>query len=199
MPRDEDPLMSASPPSSKNMTELDRRSLRRLHGLVEDLQTLGSLLLLKTKNAFQTERRGEVDFPAAILQGCTDDFDGELFEGQVQDFFALAKRQVALVKASDLEALEASIRNAEMEMSIAAASDESLGMVRQRLELIATDRQKRFDVLKQIVEEVCLREMNLYVDLKEPDKGQTLLLQPTSALGLFGLALKKAGESLPIG
>jgi hypothetical protein len=92
------------------------------------------------------------------------------------------------------------IRLAEMEMSIAVASDQQLGMVRKRLEIIATDRQKRFDILKEMVEEVCLREMNLHVCLQAPDPQRTMVLADTSsAKGFLGMPLQMAGEPLPVG
>ena len=202
MPRDEDSLTTASTiPISK---DLDAVSLRRLDTLVENLNLLGTLI--KNKNAFHTDKRSDVDFPASVFKGCSEDFDGELFRCQVQDFFAIVQRQRAIVEDrqqstgfSVVEALESKIRNAEMEMSLAVASNQSLEMVRQRLGLIATDRQKRFEVLKQMVEEVCLREMNLHVCLEAPPKEKTLLLQQTSAFGLFGFVLQQAGEPLPIG
>ena len=126
-----------------------------------------------------------------------EEFDGELFHCRVQDFFTLVHRQRELVSGVDI--LESKIRKAEMEMSLAVASNQSLEMVRQRLELLATDRQKRFEVLKQMVEEVCLREMNLHVRLEAPGQEKTLLLQNTGALGVFGRELQRAGEPLPIG
>jgi hypothetical protein len=207
IPRDEDSLVSSNNEpvtSSKSDNDntppsLDPGSMRRLQKLVKNLQLLGTLM--KTRNAFHsTDKRSDIDFPANLIKGCCEDLDTELLICQVQDYFTLVNQQTRLVKEHDLEeSLEASIRQAEMELSIAAASDQSLEMVRQRLEFLATDRQKRFDVLKQMVEEVCLREMNLFVDLQAPEKCRTLLLQPTSALGLFGTALLKAGEPLPIG
>ena len=206
VPRDEDWLVASmnDPITSKTDSDntppsLDPRSMRRLQKLVKHLQMLGTLM--NTKSAFHcTDRRSDIDFPANLIKGCCEDLDTDLVMCQVQDYFALVNQQTRLVKEHDLEeSLEASIRQAEMELSIAAASDQSLGMVRQRLELLATDREKRSEVLKQMVEEVCLREMNLFVELQAPEKCRTLLLQPTSALGLFGKALVKAGEPLPIG
>ena len=177
---------------------MDAASLARLDRLLDNLQLLGSLV--KNKNAFHTEKRHDVDFPASVIKGCREDFDAELFRCQVQDFFTLAKRQREIVeKHNIIEAMEVKIRSAEMETSLAVASNQSLEMVRQRLERIATDRQKRFEVLQQMVEEVCLREMNLHVALEEPSRDKTLLLQNTSALGLFGYTLQQAGEPLPIG
>ena len=177
---------------------MDAASLSRLDTLLDNLQILGSLI--KNKQAFHTEKRSDVDFPASVIKGCRDEFDRELLRCQIQDFFAIAKRQRDIVEKHDIiEGMEAKIRIAEMETSLAVASNQSLEMVRQRLELIATDRQKRFEALQQMAEEVCLREMNLHVRLEAPSKDKSLLLRKTSALGLFGFALQQAGEPLPIG
>ena len=65
MPRDEDSLTTASTiPISK---DLDAVSLRRLDTLVENLNLLGTLI--KNKNAFHTDKRSDVDFPASVFKG----------------------------------------------------------------------------------------------------------------------------------
>lgn len=195
MPRDENSLIA---PQNPVPTDMDAVSTLRLDALVANLRLLGKLI--KTRNAFHTDKRGDIDFPASVTKGCTEEFDGELLHCRVQDFFTLVKHQRELVGRQDVvENMEGKIRSAEMEMSLAVASNQSLEMVRQRLELLATDRQKRFEVLKQMVEEVCLREMNLHVQLEAPGQEKTLLLHESSALGLFGYELQKAGEPLPLG
>ncbi|CAB9530123.1 expressed unknown protein [Seminavis robusta] len=207
MPRDEDvyhisastSTSSLTSVSNNKTTDMDVDSLHRLDQLVDNLRLLGSLMK-NHKNAFPTDsKRSDVDFPASILKGCTEEFDGELFHCQVHDFFTIVKEQRHAMESGDVERLEAEIRKAEMEASLAVASNQNLEMVRQRLELLGSDGQKRFDVLKQMVEEVCLREMNLHVSLTAPDPCKTLLLKPTSALGLFGYHLQRNGEPLPIG
>jgi hypothetical protein len=51
-----------------------------------------------------------------------------------------------------------------------------------------------------MVEEVCLREMNLYGSLAPPDPKEALELKATlSATGLFGTLLQNNSETLPIG
>jgi hypothetical protein len=207
MPRDEDSChmpsieMEAASSKSAQSQEMDAPSVRRLDELVENLRLLGSLMK-NHKNAFPTDKRNDVDFPASVLKGCTEEFDGELFHCQVYDFFTLAKMQCDLIEGVPnrrVERLEGEIRSAELELSLAVASNQNLEMVRQRLDMLATDRKKRFEVMKQMVEEVCLREMNLHVCLTAPDPQKTLLLKQTSALGLFGFHLQRNGEPLPIG
>ena len=218
MPRDDDPYPSIHTTTSSSNSlpkDMDPDSLRRLDTLVDNLKLLGTLI--KTKNAFHTDKRSDVDFPLSVSKGCSEDFDSELFHCQVQDFFAIVRRQRTIVEDrkpyskplhprshipppfSTVEALESKIRSAEMEMSLAVASNQSLQMVRQRLEVIVKDRHKKFDVLKQMVEEVCLREMNLHVRLDPPHKDRALVLTSTSALGVFGDSLRAANEPLPLG
>lgn len=170
---------------------------RRLDSFVQTLEILGKLCTIK--NAFYSEKRSDnIDLPVAIVKGCSE-FDVELFRCRFLDYHDLVMQQKKLVQSSSFEALGEEIRLAEMEMSIAAASSQSLQVIRQRLEVIDTDRTKRFEVLKQMVEDVCFREMNLFVVLQAPEKTRTLVLQETSAIGLFGIPLQMAGETLPIG
>ena len=165
-----------------------------LERFVEQLQTLERLC--DTRGAFRLEKKMELDIPSSIVRGWAD---FELFRCQFLDWHTMAQRQQELTRRTDFEELAESIRRAEMEMSIAVASDQSLEKVRQRLEIIATDREKRLKILQEMLEEVCLREMNLHVKVVAPDRQQLLALQSTSALGIFGLPLQMAGEFLPIG
>ena len=87
------------------------------------------------------------------------------------------------------------IRKAEIEVSIAVASSQALYMVRQRIEQIENDRQKRFDIMREMVEECCLREMDIRFHLVPPEKDCILELpEIQSAPGLFHPALEMAGE-----
>ena len=53
------------------------------------------------------------------------------------------------------------------------------------LSTLRADRDKRFEVLKEMVEEVCRREMNLHVELLAPDKDLTLELPSTMFLAFM--------------
>jgi hypothetical protein len=154
--------------------------------------------LVVTKNAFHTDRRTDVDIPSSIVRGCTS-FDNELFQCYFQDWYTLVKRQKELTSKTDFSQLAEKLRRAEMQMSLAVAPVESLEVVRQRVESIASDRAKRFEILNEMIHEVCLREMNLHVKVISPERTKPLLLRPTSALGIFGVPLQIRGESLPIG
>jgi hypothetical protein len=195
----------------------------RVDQFLSQLQNLS--LLVKTKNAFSTTKAQssssqsnsssqqqqqqaasssgsssttDVDFSFSILKGCTEQFDEELFKCQLLDWFAIVKRQHALQHATSHLADE--IRNAEMNLSIAGvASEQSLKLVQERLEKMQSDRQQRLEVVKELVEEVCVREMNLYVTVLEPNPRQSLVLKETSAVGFLGIPLRMAGEPLPVG
>jgi hypothetical protein len=180
----------------QSTADADMSVEERLEDFLRQLQILGTLC--KAKNSFDTEKRSEVDMPSSIFKGCTE-LDDELFSCQFLDWYAIVQRQQELRSVKDFGELADEIRKAEMEVSIAGATQQSLSVVKQRLELIATDRQKRFEVLKEMVEEVCLREMNLHVQVNAPDPKRTLILPDTSAVGFLGIPLEMAGETLPVG
>eukprot|EP00547_Thalassionema_nitzschioides_P002909 CAMPEP_0194199312 /NCGR_PEP_ID=MMETSP0156-20130528/377_1 /TAXON_ID=33649 /ORGANISM="Thalassionema nitzschioides, Strain L26-B" /LENGTH=518 /DNA_ID=CAMNT_0038924195 /DNA_START=52 /DNA_END=1605 /DNA_ORIENTATION=- len=116
--------------------------------------------LCQTRHAFTSEqRRGDSSFdvPSSLIKECTK-LDCQLWEAYCLDWFDLVRRQNMLSEGFDT--LSEEIRQAEMEASIRAASAESLGMVRDRLERLTKDRELRWEVLQDMVEEVCAREMN---------------------------------------
>lgn len=168
--------------------------LVRLNTLVNQLKLLGTLC--KTRRAFVTEKRGEIDVPSTIGKSCNQ-FDSELFEAQCEDWYDMVQEQHALV--ANFEDLSEQIRRAEIEKGISQANETNLGALRQRLELIASDRRKRYEVLRETVEEVCRREMNWHVKLLPLDKECVLSLPDSSVLGVYGPSLQMAGERLPIG
>jgi hypothetical protein len=72
--------------------------------------------------------------------------------------------------------------------------------VKQRLENLIADRGIRLQVLQGMLEEVCLREMNIYVSVSAaPDDQAPLCLPTTSEVGVFGKALQLDGYPLPVG
>jgi hypothetical protein len=160
--------------------------------------------LVKRKNAFAAikpssnhQQQHHVEFNAAIVKGCTESFDVELLKCQLLDWFSMVERQQVL--QTENGDLPDRIRQAEMAMSIAGAPEQSLNMVKERLERMQADRKLRLDVLKELLEDLCLREMNLYVQVTGPDPKQSLVLKKTSAVGFLGIPLQMAGENLPIG
>jgi hypothetical protein len=182
-------LLHGTTPSSLTVNQ-------RLDEFVRQLKMLRMLCF--TRNGFASEKKlSESDIPPSISKGC-DEFDSRLFSCQFQDWFTMVNKQHELLQNKDFAALADEIRRAELELSIAGAA-KSLDVVQQRLEMLALDRKKKFEILKEMVEEVCLREMNLYVKVVAPAPERTLLLSDTTALGFLGLPLIMAGESLPIG
>ena len=88
------------------------------------------------------------------------------------------------------------MRKAEIEVSIAMASRQALSVVQQRIDQIVQDRLKRFEILQEIVKEVCLREMDFHLDLKIPSKDFILELPRIETVsGIFEPALRLAGEN----
>lgn len=171
-----------------------RSNSERIQAFLAQLNTLNQLC--QTRNAFSLEKRGDLELPSSIIKECTT-FDPELWEAYCDDWFELVTRQHELAK--DFSNLQDLIREAEMAISIKAASKQALEVVKQRLEMISQDRQKRFDVLTTMVEDVCWREMNLHIRVMDPAKNKVLKLPNTSVLGFLGLPLLLAGESLPKG
>lgn len=182
----------------EDATRGDREeTLQRLGRLVKELSILGRLC--EVKHAFVIEKKSDhVDLPSSIVRGCTQ-FDAELFQCHFEDWYSCVSRQQELTQQTDFDMLAEKLRRAEMQMSLAVAPPSSLEVVRERVKMITADREKRFEVMKEMIEEVCLREMNWHVRVSAPEKTQPLVLQPTSALGVFGLPLQMAGERLPIG
>lgn len=168
--------------------------MARLTTLVAELKLLGTLC--KTRGAFVTDKRGDIDVPSTIAKACSQ-FDDELFVAQCEDWYDMVREQHALV--AEFGDISEAIRLAEIEKGISMANEANLGALRQRLELIAADRRKRYEVLRETVEEVCRREMNWHVKLLPPEKDLVLTLPDTSVLGVYGPALLAAGEALPIG
>lgn len=184
-------------PTNGTYFTLERDESKRIDIFVQQLQTLQELC--QTRNSFfRADKKAELDILSSIVRGC-EEFDHELFRCHLQDWLSMVKRQHELASRNDFDKLAEKIRRAEMQMSLASATIQSLEVVRLRLEVMASDRQKRWRVLQEMIEDVCLREMNLLVKISAPDKEKTLALQPTSALGIFGLALQMHGEKLPIG
>jgi hypothetical protein len=191
VPRDDDEHKHYRDQADNN----EEAVLARLERLIEQLQQLAKLC--RVRNAFRADSKS-VEVPNNIAEGCKR-FDHELFSCQVQDWFAMVRRQHELTESKDFDRLAEKLRRAEVQMSLAVATEQSLQVVRQRLEVLAADREKRFEVCQEMIEEVCLREMNLYVTCSAPDSDNVLQLQPTSAKGIFGMALQLAGEPIPLG
>jgi hypothetical protein len=195
--------LSSSTFSSSSTPYSDVHTLEeRTDFFLSQLSTLATLVH-KSKNVFASGTGSgstsvDIDFPHYVVKGCTEEYDPELLKCQLLDWFAIVERQHEL-QATHPDLAE-EIRRAEMKMSIAGASPQSLQRVKERLASIQTDREQRLAILQEMVHEVCIREMNLYVSVHGPDPQHVLELRETpSARGFLGVPLTLAGEALPLG
>lgn len=188
-------------PRQEQGMNLFQHATDRLDEFMEQLKCLVENVQLsknKKKSLFKAETLSEIDLPSSIIRGCSD-FDAELFRCQFDDWMTMVNREHVLINEFDFDALERRIRRGEMRVTLAQAANQSLSMVLKRLEAFNSDREKRWLLLKDIVEDLCLRELNLQAVLYCPPKTEELKLNPISSLGIFGQALKNAGEPIPIG
>jgi len=70
--------------------------------------------------------------------------------------------------------LSETIRQGEVELGIAVAPQSSLKKWRERLENLDDERIKRFEVLQECGRNICLREMNLVINMFSPSKSMVL-------------------------
>lgn len=140
------------------------------------------------------------DVPHSITKGLAI-IDPELFQAQHEDWTELVLEQRKLEAGSKFSFSELSelLRRAEIDAGVAAAPRQQLDVLRERLDLLEKDRVRRFEILQEILEEVCHREMNMEIDLTAPDQDVVLELPEMSAVGLFGLQLQIAEEPIPLG
>ena len=199
VPRDDEPRIKLNCSQRRPLSPYTVSSSmeERIDEFLSQLTTL-STLVKKTISPSTTYPALNVDISISIAKGCSEQYDPELLKCQLLDWFAIVDRQHLLHE--NQRDLPEEIRRAEMKMSIAGASHKSLKTVQESLEMLEGIKAERFDILKEMVEEVCLREMNMYVSLTGPGPQQVLELKETpSASGLFGIPLGIAGETLPIG
>ena len=178
----------------------------RIRELSRQLKTLSKIC--KTGGAIVVEKpasqRGgastlaELDVPSSISKDCIEPgLDEELFFAECHDWMYLVREQQKL--AAPLSRLAEQIRRAELRRTVQATSLESLQRVQHQLEVLNDDRKKKFSVLQEMLEQVGLRELNIVVQLDEPDTDVPLELPSTSVLGLMGDLLIQHGEILPVG
>ena len=194
VPRDEEKFAS---PNERSYFAAITGDEVRLHKFLQQLEVLRTLV--QSRQSFRGEKRAELDIPGSIVRGCKELLDAELFSCQCLDWLAMVRRQQELLEQNDFERLAERIRRAEMQMSLAVATPQSLEVVRQRLIVYQADRDKRWQVVQEMLQEVCWREMNLRVKVTAPKREEILELKPTSHPGIFGMALEVSGEPLPLG
>lgn len=177
----------------KSSTEATRL---RLESLLSQLQTLVDLSSRKEGLTIS----GGSDVPRSIIRGLAM-IDAELFTAQHGDWLEMVLEQRKLEASSEPSFAELSetIQRAEIDAGVTAAPRKQLNMLRERLDFLEKDRVKRFEVLQEMVGEVSMREFNMEIELTAPDQDVNLELPQMSPLGVFGLQLQVAQESLPLG
>jgi len=168
---------------------------RRIDKLCSQLQCIYEV---GKANKLGVEKKEIEPLPAAI-KSCAG-FESDKFCKSYREWYDLSGQQRELSMGSgesgpSLDEISEEIRKAEIEVSIAMASSQGLSVVLQRIDHIEKDRLKRFEILQEMVEECCLREMDLSIHLVAPDQDCVLELpEIKSAPGLFDPALEMAGE-----
>jgi len=177
----------------KTSTEATRL---RLESLLSQLQTLVDLCSIKGGMAIG----GSSDVPQSIIRGLAM-IDSELFTAQHGDWMEMVLEQRKLEASSEPSFTELSetIQRAEIDAGVTAAPRKQLNMLRERLDFLEKDRVKRFEVLQEMVGELCSRDLNMEIELTAPDQDVILELPPMSPLGVFGLQLQVAQEPLLLG
>eukprot|EP00977_Amphora_coffeiformis_P014599 scaffold4097_cov166-Amphora_coffeaeformis.AAC.56 len=167
----------------------------QVENLLQQLELLNELC--RTRGSFWSDKKADVEAPAVLVEQCAQ-LDVELLRCHFLDWYSVVEQQHQTDQ--DWGALAEKIRQAEMEVSLAGvATSESLQLLAQRLRALEQDREKRFRVLVECLEDFGKLELNLLIKLDPPDTHEVLALRPTSAKGVFGLPLEMAGETLPVG
>jgi len=86
-------------------------------------------------------------------------WDAKLFTAQVHDWHMMVERQHVLM--AEISDLPTELRREEW-LRVSTNSDSNL---RERIDALFSDQENRLNVLQRMIQEVCLREMNLHVDL----------------------------------
>lgn len=176
--------------SSSEATRLRLESfLSQLQKLVDLCSMKEGLTICSGSNVPQSINRG-----LAMI-------DAELFTAQHGDWMEMVMEQRKLESSSEpsFADLSETIQRAEIDAGVTAAPRKQLNMLRERLDFLEKDRVKRFEVLQEMVGEVCTRDLNMQIELSAPDQDVILELPPMSPLGVFGLQLQVAQEPLPLG
>lgn len=155
-----------------------------------------------------------------IIEQCREVWDEDMFRAQYQDWFDMVKRQQELntggpstgtnsinsngqepIPTLSLSELSDTIREAEIELSIAMASKDQLERVHERLEALKADKLARYKILAQIVFDVGYRELNDGVVVEPPAEDDMIVEFPNLSFvpGVFGDQLTMSGEELPVG
>jgi len=170
-------------------TKLDH-FLRRVNYLLD---------LTKVKGGFQLPDKNNSEVLTSLLRTCTCTWDPEIFKAQFQDWCDYVNVQHEIVQNDEFEEFSENMQQTEMELGLALASKSSLEMLKMRLGIMERDRQSRFELLQEVVQDVSLRELGCKITLTPLRPESILELPYSSVLGVFGQKLVTEGLSMPIG
>jgi polyhydroxyalkanoate synthesis regulator phasin len=166
----------------------------------EQLVDLLDSLVERGKSQAFGRRKKDDDVIANLIDSCEDwDKKGFLIamDAWAQSCYDQQELSCKMNEKNQvLEELIEELRLTEIHASIANSSQSALSLAQKKISQIEVDRMKRFDVLKDMVEECCIREMNLKIEIDAPKKDLILQLPRNdgSVIGLFDVALDSAGE-----
>jgi hypothetical protein len=192
-------------PSSTNMTPIEQFCLnesssmslmeQRLSSLCCQLKHIGTL---GTSNRFVTGKKDKESFHA-MIDACAL-FNGDVFSKLYRDWYNLSKRQRETFSKPDgagdtLDDILKNMRQAEIEASIAVSSRQDLLMARERIHMLRNDRQQKFDILEETLDDCCLREMDCKISLIPINEYVALSLPNIqSVAGIFDIGMELVGE-----
>ena len=197
----------------KNQDENEADEWFYLEHFLSEVDTLFELLSIPNI-PFLVGSKGDKNTLLDLIEQCQDVWDEDMFRAQYQDWFDMVKRQQELnsgegnVNTADstedespvsLSKLSETIREAEIELSIAMASKDQLERVHKRLEALRADKTARYKVLRHIVYDIGYRELNDGILVEPPADDATVEFPKLSEPGLFGDQLVMSGEVLPVG
>ena len=162
-------------------------------------ELLDSLIKLGKSQAFRGSKKDN-NFIATAVEACVDwDKKGLVIAMDTWSESCNEQQEISCKMNEhnqNLEELIEELRLTEIHASIANSSQAALSLAEKKISQIEIDRMKRFEVLKDMVEECCIREMNLKIDINAPKEDLILQLplDDGSVSGLFDVALHAAGE-----
>jgi hypothetical protein len=174
---------------------------KRLSSLCSQLKQIG---ILGTSDRFVAGKKDkDSSSHAAVIEACTF-FNGDAFSKSYRDWYNLCKRQQETFSRPDgvgntLVELLKTMRQAEIESSIAISSWQDLSLARERIDMLRKDRQQKFDILEETIDDCCSREMDCRLKLLPINEYAVLSLPDIqSVAGIFDIGMELAGEIISI-
>merc|ERR1711957_912270 len=190
-------------------------------GFLREIRKLLALITLPNIPFLVEEQtagsKGDKNALLDIIEQCREVWDEDMFRAQYKDWFDMVKRQQEInaggqadatgadnnnitqqesSPTSSLSELSETIREAEIELSVAMASKDQLERVHKRLEALHADKIARYKVLAHIVFDVGYRELNDGIVVEPPAEDDMTVEFPrlSSVPGVFGDQLTMSGE-----